>query len=159
MAFRLKNKELQDKLDALADGIRFSDQLQECYEIALMDGRFDDDERFNVWFGEKIGKLYKYIAAFKQDEVEEVQEHEEVQEYNPNAWNDFPTVTPPENVPMRIEVKRIGGKDHGSTFPFYGYFKDSEWIVLIRRSFNKLLKEFSDFDPTYDKIRFRPWND
>ena len=149
MAFRLKDKELQKKLDEISDG-DFSKQMKVHSDLGLFDGKVD---RYLITFGKTKTSFPRFEVIIERDELEQVSE------YDKNAWNDFPTVTPPENVPMRIEVKRIGGKDHGSTFPFYGYFKDSEWIVLIRRSFNKLLKEFSDFDPTYDKIRFRPWND
>ena len=148
MAFRLKDKELQDKLDALTDGIKFSDQLQECYEIALRGGKFDDDERFNVWFGEKIGKLYKYIAAFKQDEVEELQEHEEVQEYNPNAWNYYPAVKPPEGVWMRVELNN----PDGSVFRDVARFVDDDgqyyWVDQINNDM-----------PNFRVARFRPWED
>ena len=148
MTFRLKDKELQKKLDEISNG-DFSKQMNVHSNLGLFDGKLD---RYLINFGKTKTSFPRFEFVIERDEIEEVPE------YNPNAWNDFPTVTPPENVPMRIEVKRIGGKDHGSTFPFYGYFKDSEWIVLIRRSINKLLKEFSDFDPFYDPIRFRQRN-
>ena len=142
MTFRLKNKELQDKLDALADGIKFSDQLQECYEIALRDGRFDDDEMFNVWFGEKIGKFHKYIAAFKQDEVEEVQE------YNPNAWNNYPAATPPIGVWMRVELNNPDGSVFRDVARFVEDGGQYYWVDQIKNDI-----------PNFQVARFRPWEE
>ena len=142
MTFRLQDKELQDKLDALANGIKFSDQLQECYEIALRDDRFDDDEMFNVWFGEKIGKFHKYIAAFKQDEVEEVQE------YNPNAWNNYPATTPPVGVWMRVELNNPDGSVFRDVARFVEDGGQYYWVDQIKNDI-----------PNFQVARFRPWDD
>ena len=78
MTYRLKDKELQKKLDDISRG-EFSQKLNECAKLNGIIGVFE--VRFNI--------CGVYV--------------EERQEYNPKSWNDFPAVTPPEGVWMRCE--------------------------------------------------------
>lgn len=90
MRYRLKDKELQRKLDELSDG-DFSAQLHK------------KEPRLHVlWFGEGS----QFSAALYADMLEEVRE------YDPHKWNEYPEVTPPEGVWMRCEtdVNAIGHK-------------------------------------------------
>ena len=89
--YRLKDQELQKKLDDLSDG-DFSRQLNE----ESLDG-CSPDFTFRVRFGGQVGTCFRYSAVFRVDEIM-IQEG-----YDPNAWNKFPEVTPPENIPMRVE--------------------------------------------------------
>ena len=116
--YRLKNKELHRKLDEFSDGA-FSKNLHPF-----------DDEHFSAGWGKPI-----FIAGYSVDEnanekneEQELKrflfpqfgcffnnnEVEEVPEYDPHAWNNYPDVTPPEGVLMRIETK--GGRK------FCGYY-------------------------------------
>lgn len=90
--YRLKDQELQKKLDEITDG-----DFSECLEKGAVDqfcrvgsigvtcGRFGCN-------GHPRLKIDFYLH-----------EYEELKEYNPNDWNNFPDTTPPENIPMRVE--------------------------------------------------------
>lgn len=112
--YRLKDQELQKKLDEISDG-EFSKSLH----------KFDENHFASYW-----GKTI-FFTINEDDDGEELEESEhirepqfgvwfnigeieEVPEYDPNAWNSYPDVTPPEGVLMRIETK--GGRK------FCGYY-------------------------------------
>lgn len=112
--YRLKDQELQKKLDEISDG-EFSKSLH----------KFDENHFASYW-----GKTI-FFTINEDDDGEELEESEhirepqfgvwfnigeieEVPEYDPNAWNSYPDVTPPESVLMRIETK--GGRK------FCGYY-------------------------------------
>lgn len=97
MKYRLKDRELQRKLDEATDG-EFSRRLQNDREhmdgmilIGCM-GMIEDRRRHNHT------KLQRMTLCFATDEIEEVAE------YDPHKWNEYPEVTPPEGVWMRCET-------------------------------------------------------
>ena len=97
MKYRLKDRELQKKLDEATDG-EFSRRLQNDRErmdgmilIGCM-GMIEDRRRHNHT------KLQRMTLCFALDEIEEVAE------YDPHGWNAFPEVEPPEGVWMRCET-------------------------------------------------------
>ena len=112
MKYRLKDRELQKKLDEATDG-EFSRRLQNDRErmdgmilIGCM-GMIEDRRRHNHT------KLQRMTLCFATDEIEEVAE------YDPHAWNKYPEVEPPKDVWMRCEtdVNAIGHKiRHGAKF-------------------------------------------
>lgn len=70
---------------------------------------------------------------------------EQVAEYNPKAWNNFPEATPPEGVFMRVET--IKG------FRYCAKFDGKDWISPV---FNGgTTHNFS----VYGVVHFRPWDD
>lgn len=69
-------------------------------------------------------------------------------EFDPNGWNDFPAVRPPEGIPMCVE----GVKGLGITTYFRGYFLNGKWYVAPSSSFSSALDE-NDVSVK----RFRPW--
>lgn len=91
--YRLKDQELQKKLDEITDG-DFSEYLEKgavdqfCRvgSIGVTCGRFGCN-------GHPRLKIDFYLH-----------EYEELKEYNPNDWNSYPDVTPPEGVLMRVET-------------------------------------------------------
>ena len=95
MKYRLKDRELQRKLDALSDENQFSDHLQrECESVKKWGSTF-----IQVFFGpvaEPFGM--SFTANFRLCDIEEVREHD------PTKWNNYPEVTPPEGVWMRCET-------------------------------------------------------
>ena len=97
MKYRIKDHELQRKLDEATDG-EFSRRLQNDRErmdgmilIGCM-GMIEDRRRHNHT------KLQRMTLCFATDEIEEVAE------YDPHKWNEYPEVTPPEGVWMRCET-------------------------------------------------------
>lgn len=106
--YRLKDQELQKKLDEISDG-EFSKNLH----------KFDENHFASYW-----GKTI-FFTINEDDDGEELEESkhirepqfgvwfnigeiEEVPEYAPNDWNVFPDVTPPEGVMMRCIIKTPG---------------------------------------------------
>ena len=67
------------------------------------------------------------------------------EDYDPNRWNRFPEVTPPEGVWMRVET------DMG--FGFKARFQFGDWLD----NRNDIVGEKDGIDGT--AIRFRPWED
>lgn len=143
---RLKDKELQRKLDELSDG-DFSISLKNVKDEDLL--HKEDDVVCTVVFGKTVAKwsgiceYKKFSAIFKKDELEEIPE------YNPDDWNKFPEVFPPESVAMRVDTIRDG-------CGFKAQFIDGQWFDMRGDAL---------FDGPYGDgiegsvIRFRPWED
>lgn len=95
MKYRLKNKELQRKLDEIS-GNDFSKNLNNEARRKFVGilGR----EIIQVYFGDFDAFANRFSVVFELDEVEEIRE------YDPRAWNKFPEVTPPKEQDMRVEV-------------------------------------------------------
>ena len=96
MAWHLKDRELEKKLEEFTGG-NFVNSLN---QVIKSDG-IDSEFVVRVGFGRKLlGDDDKdNCLLFGTDELEEVHE------YNPNAWNEYPKVKPPYNVMMRIKMK------------------------------------------------------
>lgn len=88
MKYRLKDQELQKKLDGLTKGA-FSKWLLEQADI----NGFGDGTTYGVKLGEAIE-----LGVLVRSEAVEV-----IHEYDPNDWNAYPDVTPPEGVLMLVE--------------------------------------------------------
>lgn len=88
--YRLRDRKLQQKLDELSHGA-FSEMLKTM-------GRFlAQKPATNI----QLGESRFTITLFKEDFVI-------APEYDPNDWNVFPDVTPPEGVMMRCIIKTPG---------------------------------------------------
>lgn len=88
--YRLRDRKLQQKLDELSHGA-FS-------EILKTMGRFlVKKQATNV----QLGESRFTVTLFRED-------IEIAPEYDPNDWNVFPDVTPPEGVMMRCIIKTPG---------------------------------------------------
>ena len=71
---------------------------------------------------------------------------EEVREYDPHKWNDFPEVEPPEDVWMRVERCVDGRTYHfAARYVPVGDSEDYEWL--------------SEANLSIDVDRFRPWDE
>ena len=91
MKYRLKDRELQKKLDEISKG-DLSDALEVC--SAAVASALKRGKSTTIWFGVQP-QLSLEIAS---DMLEEVRE------YDPHGWNSFPEVEPPEGVWMRCET-------------------------------------------------------
>lgn len=71
-----------------------------------------------------------------------IDELEHIPDYNPNDWNEFPTVKPPKDVWMRIEDKDGWGTK--------AKWNGNNWINFAYDTISCTPE---------DKLRFRPWED
>lgn len=139
MKYRLKDRELQEKLDAISGG-DFSKRLQDTAK---------SEEGFAVAYGDfpEINGL-RHLSLFLADEIEEVPE------YDPNAWNEWPLVTPPEKVLLRAEILTERYDQNGPE-PKDGrprYRGCAKWIGYW--------DFFGDAHVSMNEtVRFRPWED
>lgn len=101
--YRLKDQELQKKLDEISNG-DFSRQIEG--NLQNIKGRGTTDADYRLFFGELPVNRFSMLLYEHEIEIFE--------EYDPNDWNSFPEVMPPEDVLMRVET--VGGDK------FRGYF-------------------------------------
>lgn len=147
MTWHLKDRELEEKLiaidceflDNLNDAVKekieefSSDFIEEGDLITLM---FCRDHQI------ELGKLYFLFH-----------ELEEVPEYNPHAWNEYPKVKPVEPGIYRLEVKRnVAGvtRCYAAVFGFSG---NKNWYIYGQCC----LIDTNVSDGGY--VRYRPWSE
>lgn len=129
MTWHLKDKELEKKLIDIDS--EFSEKLNKKCEW------IENDHNGNF--------LLKHIPFSFDIHNEEIRiflttrDVEKYPDYNPNDWNEFPTVKPPTNIWMRIESKDGWGakaKWTGSS-----WLDCNKWVLIEK------------------EYRFRPWED
>lgn len=140
--YRLKNAELQRKLDELSGG-----DFSKCLEN--IDPKINAP---NSGGGIFIAFGHRQLAAGFEDGEGNFRRHQIAilfedlileKTYDPHGWNDFPAVTPPEGPLMRLEYNnQIGAKRKACATYFNG-----EWI------------SFDGFKIEPRNARFRPWED
>lgn len=135
MTWHLKDRELEKKLIAIDP--EFIDKLQMTkgygnYGFYLNLGGY-------VYSGDcGVPKIQIYLVP---------EDLEEVPEYNPHAWNEYPKVKPPYNVMMRVET--YFGQGYKLS---YNHFNDGDFwcdpnCILMSGAFSDSV------------TRFRPWGD
>lgn len=92
MKYRLKDRGLQKKLDEISKG-DLSDALEVC--SAAVASALKRGKPTTIWFGVQPQLSLEITSDML----------EEVREYDPHGWNDFPEVEPPEGVLMRVECR------------------------------------------------------
>ena len=141
MKYRLKDRELQRKLDALSGG-DFSEKLNT--EARKRFSPVLAREVFSVYFGDFDALANRFSAIFELDEIEEAPE------YDPNRWNEWPDVEPPEYVLMQVEFKEKGKETlYRSCWKWSGF----EWIWGDGRPTSSVRTD------RLREIRFCPWGD
>ena len=143
MKYRIKDHELQRKLDEATDG-EFSRRLQNDRErmdgmilIGCM-GMIEDRRRHHHT------KIQRMTLCFAPDEIEEVAE------YDPHAWNKYPEVEPPKDVWMRCENVYGSEPERLERFAarYTSQYEDGEWVDAW---FSNGLRR--------DVTSFRPWDE
>ena len=138
--YRLKDQELQKKLDEISNG-DFSRQIEG--NLQNIKGRGTTDADYRLFFGELSGR-YEIVNRFSMLLYEH--EIEVFEEYDPNDWNAYPDVTPPEGVWMRTE-HRDETDPPGIIRKVGAVFQDGTWRNSTGEAY-----------PSYISIkRFRPW--
>lgn len=134
--YQLKNKELQAKLEDLTGG-KFIEALNnwiEYYKDRELEG-------ITVHFSDKWTNFNRYTLYLDDDDVE--------LPYNPKAWNNFPEVTPPQGVMMRVE---LSCKDvHDRLYGAYWNPEANSWVFAD----GECMSEYEN----KCVVRFRPWGD
>lgn len=136
MTWHLKDRELEKKLIKTCPN--FIERIEDAIQTKEKDTDYIYVEFDREREGDTLGFNYLY---FWDDELEEVDE------YNPHDWNEFPRVKPPYNVMMRVET--YFGQGYKLS---YNHFKDGDfWCdpnsILMSGVFSDSVK------------RFRPWSD
>lgn len=144
MAWHLKDRELEEKLIAIDP--EFVDKLQ--IKEGCGNYGFYLDLGGCVYCGD-VG-VPKIQVYFVQEDLEEVPE------YNPHGWNEYPKVIPPKNVVMRCEIyterydtdtpEPKGGKLIERTSGVFDGFKWNLYSLSLSISENWT-------------IRYRPWDE
>lgn len=141
MAWHLKDRELEKKLEEFTGG-DFVNSLNREIE------RDNIDSEFFVWvaFGRKLSgdDNKENCLLFRTDEFEEVPE------YNPNGWNEFPAVTPPDSRVCQLTVSHSLDEPIKYFAAFYD-FRAKTWRVQDsgRQIDTKVLKD--------GFVTFRAW--
>ena len=127
MTLHLKDRAIEQKLNELSNG-EFSKILNET------DMKNPNCICFTIDKKEDIE-----LSVFIRPEAIEP-------EYNPKAWNEYPKVTPPEDVIMRVELRR---SDEG----LKAFWDGENW--------RRCRSTGICWNPVIEKdiSRFRPWDD
>lgn len=141
MGYRLKDRELQRKLDEISNG-DFSRVLKnarfEFVDLQGADGKF-----VRVEFGRREIETESVYGVFSA--IFRGWELEKAELYDPKKWNEWPTVEPPEGVWMRV-VTSMG-------FGFKARFQFGDWLD----NRNDIVGEKDGIDG--EVCLFRPWED
>lgn len=139
MKYRLKDRELQRKLDALSNG-DFSRQLASNKKRIFAELNFL--KQMTLWFRKSEGPFHALVIT--PDMVEKVRE------YDPHAWNKYPEVEPPKDVWMRCENVYGSEPERLERFAarYTSQYEDGEWVDAW---FSNGLRR--------DVTSFRPWDE
>ena len=151
MTLRLKDRELQRKLDELSNG-DFSKRLENESQRRFVGVL--NRQVISVYYGDFDALANRFSAIFEVDEVEWIQE------YNPRAWNEWPNVEPPKNTPMRCEVW-IAEAAKGAIFKGITFLQTClKWDGSTWRHCRDGVSSRDEmFEGEIKRLRFRPWED
>lgn len=145
MTWHLKDRELEKKL------IEMCPNFIECIEDAIQTKEKDTNYIYVEFNREREGDTLGFNYLYFWDG-----ELEEVPEYDPKAWNEYPKIIPPKNVVMRCEIyterydtdtpEPKGGKLIERTSGVFDGFKWNLHSLSLPISKNRT-------------IRYRPWED
>lgn len=147
MKYRLKNTELQKKLDEL--GGDFSARLNEAVQLCYADAQKTADRGglgiIPVSFGGAYENSYgdqfmRFVMRVPFHDIEEVDP------FDPKKWNSWPEVDPPEGIDMCLEYCGADGELHRT-------------VALFNYVIGKWENIDEDYEIDIDKGRFRPWDE
>ena len=127
MKYRLKDRDLQARFSAIYPN--FEDSLNICLFEQLSTGF-----GFVTVSVENENGLFDKIHIYKCD-------LEEIAEYNPHGWNEYPAVIPPEIDTYRVEV--FENADESEPTRLAGYWDGKRFLIAQEGG----------------RTRFRPWED
>ena len=141
MKYRLKDRELQKKLDRLFGHQRFSEELNAECMITGSRGNITMCLSFDPAVDIARDRCSYVSFYFMREDIERFVE------YNPKTWNNFPDVEPPEDVWMRCVMTDIHHNNRivrvGAKFSA-GAWRDHEGVA---------------FEPRFRVDKFKPWDE
>lgn len=151
MTWHLKDRELEQKLvDIDCDFLEDLNNVVKDYLDDIGLNTPDEKEVITVGFYQnhldELGELYFFFSQL-----------EEVPEYNPNDWNEFPTITPPYNEMMRLEFEN---SITGRKFCYAAFYTSTGWRNFVESGLQiYVLRNGKVEEELIKNIRFRPWED
>lgn len=145
--YRLKDRDLQRKLDEISSGV-FSKRLNDTADVWA-----NNPNIVSIAWETGLGKQTLFKVWIPRSDIEEIPQ------YDPTKWNLWPGVEPPQDVPLRIEV-REPDQDLDTPEPRFGKirkkacacFDGNDWFHWPGRSFSSYISIGKG-----DVVRFRPW--
>lgn len=136
--YELKDKERHAALEKALPG--FTEALKKV--CTPMCGIVKGGQGINVHnYGPDIGWISgEWSISLPTDDIEVVTV------YDPHAWNNYPEVTPPEKVWMRIEML---SQDGGIKTRDVAFYKAGRWSKF----------PLDDGEVILGRLRFRPWDE
>ena len=137
MTWHLKDRELEKKLNDLVGENLFTESLNKaCIAIESL-------KTVVVKFGENTGHVKgSFRCYFNKTELFNIG-------YEPHQWNNYPEVTPPEGVLMRVEIDANGILRRNCAI-----FTGVDWHITADGS-----AVYADGFTLDNVKRFRPWED
>lgn len=151
MTWHLKDRELEQKLiDIDCD---FLEDLNNVVKDYLDDvGLNTPDEKEVITVGfyqnhlDELGELYFFLSDL-----------EEIPDYNPNDWNNFPEIIPPFDSIMRLEFE---DGTTGRKFYYAAFYTSNGWRSAVENGLPKFVLTDGMIESGLIKnVRFRPWED
>lgn len=141
MTWHLKDRELEKKLIEI--DFYFTEKLN-----SLCD-RLDSNKDYDLYSHIPCRITLDWNSKHIIEIVFTGRDVEHVPDYNPHEWNNYPEVTPPEGVLMRVEID-----SNGILFRNCAIFSGADWRITSDGS-----AVYAD-GYTLDNVkRFRPWED
>lgn len=137
MKYRLKDKELQRKLDEISGG-DFSKRLNDTADVWA-----NNPDIVSIAWETGLGKQRLFKVWIPRSDIEEIPQ------YDPHRWNRFPEVTPPQGAMMRIKYHDVTSEDRKVERGF-AIFDCGQWVN------DSGYPKFPNNPQNY-VVWFRPW--
>ena len=149
--YHLKNKKKEQQLSALCKNQNaFLDALQSVAE-KLYNREYDI---LSVEFGD-LPNAKEYSARIAYDQIIKIEQ------YNPKVWNNFLNVIPPENVPLRLEVRQAINRDHFTDYKVSRFCAiwNGQWFYVSSIEAPAILIDQEDLAKGALTVTFKAWDD
>ena len=138
MHYELKDKKRQAVLAEALPG--FMNALQEACETRVRELKVNACVRLEHFSVSAPWSKGEWTLALPTADLEVIED------YDPNQWNEYPRVTPPEKVWMRIEML---SQDGGIKTRDVAFYKAGRWCKFPLDNGEVIL----------GRLRFRPWDE
>lgn len=141
MTWHLKDREFERFLEKYSDG-----NFVKALNFAIERDWIDAANVVTVEFERKfLSRGYTNDFSFRTDELEDIPE------YNPKDWNEYPKVMPVHGI-YRLEVCHSLGSPIRLYAACFDFYSDKGWYEYGNG-------KYINTDVTDGYVRFRPWKD